>query len=53
MTENKKKTTKKEVVENNEAPIREAKRPRTKEKSEDQDVTIDSLITDEAVTANN
>src|ERR1035437_2407194 len=49
MTENKKKATKKEVVENNEAPIREAKRPRTKEKNEDQDVAIDSLTTDEAV----
>ncbi len=38
MTENKKKTTKKEVVETNEAPIKEVKKAKTKEKSEKQDV---------------
>jgi small subunit ribosomal protein S1 len=50
MTENKKKTTKKEVVEKSEAPLKEAKRPRTKEKSEDQDVTTEDFASDEAVT---
>jgi len=48
MTENKKKTTKKEVVETSETPLKEAKRPRTREKGEDQDVTGEALATDEA-----
>jgi small subunit ribosomal protein S1 len=49
MTENKKKTTKKEVVETNETPLKEAKRPRTREKDEDQDVTDEAPATEEAV----
>jgi small subunit ribosomal protein S1 len=49
MTENKKKTTKKEVVEKSEAPVKEAKRPRTKEKSQDQDVKAEATASDEVV----
>ena len=50
MTENKKKTTKKEVVEKSEAPVKVTKRARIKEKNEDQDVTTETLTPDEAVT---
>jgi small subunit ribosomal protein S1 len=49
MTENKKKATKKEVVETNEAPLKEVKRARIKEKDEDLDVTSEALASDEAV----
>ena len=49
MTENKKKTTQKEV-ENNDAPIKEVKRARIKEKEEDQDVTTEAIDSDELVT---
>jgi small subunit ribosomal protein S1 len=49
MTENKKKATKKEVVETNEAPLKEVKRARIKEKDEDLDVTSEVLASDEAV----
>ena len=37
MTESKKKTTKKEVVDENETPFKEVKKIKTKEKSEKQD----------------
>jgi len=50
MTENKKKTTKKEVVEKSEAPVKEVKRAKAKEKSKKQDVSTESLPSDEAVT---
>jgi small subunit ribosomal protein S1 len=49
MTENKKKTTKKEVVEKSDAPVKEAKRPRTKEKNEDQVITTEAVASEEAV----
>jgi hypothetical protein len=39
MTENKKKTTKKEVVEKSETPVKEVKKAKAKEKKEDQDVS--------------
>jgi len=47
MTENKKKTTKKEVVETSETPVKEVKRAKTKEKKENQDVTTEILASDE------
>ena len=37
MTENKKKTTKKEVVEISETPVKEVKKAKSKEKSEPED----------------
>jgi small subunit ribosomal protein S1 len=49
MTENKKKTTKKEVVELNETPLKEGKRARIKEMDEDQDVTTETLAADEII----
>ena len=50
MTENKKKTTKKEVVDENENPIKEVKKIRTKEKGEKQDVITETLTSDEVDT---
>jgi small subunit ribosomal protein S1 len=50
MTENKKKTTKKEVVETSEAPVKEVKKAKTKEKSEKQDVTTEILTSEEVET---
>src|SRR5664280_84455 len=50
MTENKKKTTKKEVVEKSETPVKEVKRARTKEKIENQDVSTETLPSDEVIT---
>src|SRR5665647_3293981 len=49
MTENKKKTTKKEVVEKGEAPVKEVKKVKAKEKKEDQDVTTEILDSDEVI----
>ena len=49
MTENKKKTTKKEVVEKGEAPVKEVKKAKAKEKKEDQDVTTEILDSDEVI----
>src|ERR1035437_4869029 len=50
MTENKKKTTKKEVVEKSEAPVKEVKKAKTKEKREKQVVATETLISDEVPT---
>jgi small subunit ribosomal protein S1 len=50
MTENKKKTTKKEVVETNEAPIKEVKQEKTTEISETPEEENESETSDEAVT---
>jgi small subunit ribosomal protein S1 len=50
MTENKKKTTKKEVVEKSETPIKEVKKAKTKEKMEDQDVTTEILASEDVAT---
>ena len=50
MTENKKKTTKKEVVEKSEAPVKEVKKAKAKEKSEKQVVSDETLTSDEVVT---
>src|SRR5450759_1949885 len=50
MTENKKKTTKKEVVEQSDAPVKETKRARTKETKEakeQQDVLTETLSPEE------
>jgi small subunit ribosomal protein S1 len=58
MTENKKKTTKKEVVEKNEAPVKEVKKARARVKREKQDTIAETpdvadevLTSDEVVTA--
>ena len=50
MTENKKKATKKEVVETSEAPVNEVKKVKTKEKSEKQDVITETLTSEEVET---
>jgi hypothetical protein len=49
MTENKKKTTKKEVVDENETPIKEVKKLKTKEKGEKQDDVITETLTSDEV----
>jgi small subunit ribosomal protein S1 len=47
MTENKKKATKKEVVETNEAPVKEVKKTKTKEKIAKQDIADETLLSEE------
>jgi len=47
MTENKKKTTKKEVVEMNEAPVKQVKKAKAKEIKEDQEVKTDIVAVEE------
>jgi len=49
MTENKKKATKKEVVEKSEAPVKEVKKVKAKEKSETQDAVEETIASDEVV----
>jgi small subunit ribosomal protein S1 len=50
MTENKKKTTKKEVVEISETPVKEVRKAKSKEKAELEDVIAEPLSSDEEVT---
>jgi small subunit ribosomal protein S1 len=50
MTENKKKTTKKEVVEKSEAPVKKVKRAKAKVKSEKKDIATEVLTSDEVET---
>jgi small subunit ribosomal protein S1 len=47
MTESKKKTTKKEVVEKSEAPVKPAKKAKVKETKEEQEVTTETLASEE------
>jgi len=50
MTENKKKTTKKEVVEISETPVKEVRKAKSKEKVELEDVIAEPLSSDEEIT---
>jgi small subunit ribosomal protein S1 len=51
MTENKKKTTKKEVVEESEAPVKQVKKAKAKETLEIQDTETDVVVSEEVVVA--